>query len=658
MLGFLWGEKMPLPTEAEMRDRTKTNAQMREMMAQIAGNVMGIQNVLTNENIHSLGHGHYVNNSVTQMHVDSLNYPLAAQCQIDVIKGVGSSVKHIYIRYNAVNRFFYKYFNGSAWTTIELISAEAVKTALEALATVKHRHAQTTHLNNLTAGKWFQTIVSAATTENGYPLADVCIINVEASEATSIKTQEIYYPALDRTFNRYFNGTTWTTTEDFTLKNNAVLKSYLAPSLLNEIPNKVEWLPVAAAWSMSYDPATKTLSWPHMLLAPKFSYSSTIRLRVPAGSIQLKTLTGYDYIWLDTTNIDQSTGNAQLSDIKFGTYSTSGYCEKNNQILIAKVDYAGNIHKAEGIPSITVLGQSTQATVKDTFRVVKTANQAYFYTPATNGNLVRYRFYRQIQAFDGVHAMSQSDFWRLAEVDAVDANSIAVVTKSLAENAEWDCAIRVTGAADHSGGVHGDELQDTTNFAPYFLLDGCKYAQDAVFDKQVKELTFVQESKIFFENTQNVLCTRQKIMKVTKAGIKNYQKIVFKAAANLFTAWLFLAPIRRKANNDNTGAQITDTFIRFPNYVPENVAEAGFTQVYTDTKDGDQFIISSAVSGVSVKVKLSNFNGMPKPVTHLSSANFYNKLYFSAIDSRVANYTTQVGETWEVTSEMSIDVAA
>lgn len=649
---------MPIPSAVELRDRTKKNSEVREMLAQIAENVMGIQNVLTNENIHSLGHGHYVNNSVTQMHVDSLNYPLAAQCQIDVIKGLGSSVKHVYVRYNAVNRFFYKYFNGTTWTTTELISAEAVKTALEALATVKHRHAQTIHLNDLTAGKWFQTIVSAATTEKGYPLSSVCIINVEASEATSIKTQEIYYPTLDRTFNRYFNGTTWTTNEDFSLKAGSVLKSYLAPSLLNAIPNYFEWSSVGAAWSMTYEPTTKTLSWSHMLLAASADYASTLRLRVPAGSIQVTNPTGYDYIYLDLTNVDQSTGNVELTDIKVGTYSGSGYTQKNNQILIAKLDYAGNIYEGVGVPKITVLGQTAQAVTKDTFRVVKTATQVYFYTPAMNGNLIRYRFYRQVQAFDGVHAMSQSDVWRLAEVDAVDANSIAVVTKSLAENAEWDCAIRVTGAADHSGGVHGDEVQDITNFAPYFLLDGCKYAQDAVFDKQVKELTFVQESKIFFENTQNVLCTRQKIMKVTKAGIKNYQKIVFKAAANLFTAWLFLAPIRRKANNDNTGAQITDTFIRFPNYVPENVAEAGFTQVYTDTKDGDQFIISSAVSGVSVKVKLSNFNGMPKPVTHLSSANFYNKLYFSAIDSRVANYTTTINETWEITSEMSIDVAA
>lgn len=36
---FLWGEKMPLPTPAEMRDRTKSNAQMREMMAQLVESV-------------------------------------------------------------------------------------------------------------------------------------------------------------------------------------------------------------------------------------------------------------------------------------------------------------------------------------------------------------------------------------------------------------------------------------------------------------------------------------------------------------------------------------------------------------------------------------------------------------------------------------------
>lgn len=45
---------MPLPTPAEMRDRTKTNAQMREMMAQIAGNALSKSSALPLNDLNQL----------------------------------------------------------------------------------------------------------------------------------------------------------------------------------------------------------------------------------------------------------------------------------------------------------------------------------------------------------------------------------------------------------------------------------------------------------------------------------------------------------------------------------------------------------------------------------------------------------------------------
>lgn len=39
---FLWGEKMPLPTPADFRDRTKKHSQVRELLAQLAENVLGL----------------------------------------------------------------------------------------------------------------------------------------------------------------------------------------------------------------------------------------------------------------------------------------------------------------------------------------------------------------------------------------------------------------------------------------------------------------------------------------------------------------------------------------------------------------------------------------------------------------------------------------
>lgn len=514
-----------------------------------------------------------------------------------------------------------------------------------------------TNLNSLGLGFYLQSAPPTnAVTDLNYPLREACYIHVEGRPDSALKTQKIYFPNSKRNFRRDFNGTTWETYEITSLGANVVTKSMLAPSLRDSLPKYFEWSPVGAAWNVTYNPATKILSWPHMLLGASADYPGTLRIRIPAGSIQVTNPTGYDYIYLDLTNVDPLLGNVQLSDVKVGTYAASGYLQKNNQILLAKLDFAGNIHAGVGVPKITTLGQAVADAAKDTFRFVKQAAQSFLYLPATNGNLIRYNFYRQIKAFDGTSPDSQSDVWRLADVYEANPENLAP-TRYIVVDGEWDTAIRVMGAADHSGGVHGDELISELQFAPYFLVDGCKVAQNATFDGQVKELTFVQESLIYFENTQNVLCKRLKVMKVTKNGFKNYQKLVFQSAANLFTAWFgLMIPIKRTVNNDGTGGQITDTAIRFPNYIPEDVSVAGFPQVYTDTADGDEFVISGTTSGISIKAKMSGFKDLPKPVTHISSAQFYNKLYFSAIDSRVANYTTQVGETWEVTSEFAIDI--
>lgn len=548
-------------------------------------------------------------------------------------------------------------WNGSSLTKSAYDPVSLMEGRVNSNALYNPKNPGSTNLNNLSLGFYLQSAPPTnAVTELNYPLREACYIHVEGRLDSSLRTQSIYFPNSKRDFKRDFDGTNWQVHEITNLGANVVTKAMLTPSLRDSLPKYSEWSPVGAAWNVTYNPATKTLSWPHMLLGASADYPNTLRIRIPAGSIQVTNPTGYDYIYLDLTNVDPLLGNVQLSDVKVGTYAASGYLQKNNQVLLAKLDFAGNIHAGVGVPKITTLGQTVAGAAKDTFRFVKQAAQSYLYLPATNGNLIRYNFYRQIKAFDGTSPDSQSDVWRLADVYEANPENLAP-TRYIVVDGEWDTAIRVMGAADHSGGVHGDELISELQFAPYFLVDGCKVAQNATFDGQVKELIFVQESLIYFENTQNVLCKRLKVMKVTKNGFKNYQKLVFQSAANLFTAWFgLMIPIKRTVNDDGTGGQITDTAIRFPNYIPEDVSVAGFPQVYTDTKDGDEFVISGATSGISIKAKMSGFKGLPKPVTHISSAQFYNKLYFSAIDSRVANYTTQVGETWEVTSEFAIDI--
>jgi len=553
---------------------------------------------------------------------------------------------------NAEGKSFTRYKTGSTFTNWynDYDSSVAYTQAMTQVVNTTNLTTGT-DLNTLTtSGYYVQNVSADATLALNFPVGTGGAGFLEVVKFNpSLIYQTYQVRDTNKVYKRRYTGT-WSTWVEASLDDNSVTKPKLATSLKDQMKKRLEFFPVGSASNVIYDKTTKTLSWSHMLLAASAEYEGTLRLRIPAGSVTFSG-TGYEVAYIDLTLVDGATGNADISAVKVATYASNGFLDKFDQVPIAKLDFTGNIHSCAGFLPIITTGVPVASTAKDTFRFVKQAAQSYLYLPATNGNLIRYNFYRQVKAFDGTSPDSQSDLWRLADVYEANPETLAA-GRYIVVDGEWDTAIRVDGAADHSGGVHGDEIAN----AAYFLIDGCHYSQDAVFDGNIKELTFIQKSNIYFENTQTVLAERTKVMRVTKFGIKNYQKIVFKAVAQLFTAWLTMLPIKRTVNDDGTGGQVTDTAIRFPNYDIENVATTGFTQVYTETSDGDYFVISSAVSGISAEVKVSDFSGIPRPVTHISSAQFYNKLYFSAIDSRVANYTTEINETWEVESEFKLNI--
>lgn len=581
------------------------------------------------------------------------NYPFNGNGFLRVYHSAASgSSQLVQVFTNAAGKSFTRYRSGTTFTSWynDYNSSVAYTQAMTQIVNTTNLSSGT-DLNTLTSsGYYVQNVSADATLALNFPVGSGGAGFLEVVKFNNSLIYQTYQVRdTNKIYKRRYTGA-WSAWIEAAIVDGSVTKEKLATTLKDQMKRRLEFFPVGSAANVTYNKTAKTLSWSHMILAASAEYASTLRLRIPAGSVTFSG-TGYEVAYIDLALVDAATGNADISAIKVATYSPSGFLDKFDQVPLAKLDFAGNINSCAGFLPITTTGVPVASTAKDTFRFVKQAAQSYFYLPASNGNLVRHNFYRQVKAFDGTSPTSQSDLWRLADVYEANPDTLAA-GRYIVVDGEWDTAIRVDGAADHSGGVHGDEIANTA----YFLIDGCHYAQDAVFDGNIKELTFIQKSNIYFENTQTVLAERTKVMRVTKFGIKNYQKIVFKAVAQLFTAWLTMLPIKRTVNDDGTGGQVTDTAIRFPNYDVENVATTGFTQVYTETSDGDYFVISSAASGISAEVKVSDFAGMPRPVTHISSAQFYNKLYFSAIDSRVANYTTAINETWEVESEFKLNI--
>ena len=273
--------------------------------------------------------------------------------------------------------------------------------------------------------------------------------------------------------------------------------------------------------------------------------------------------------------------------------------------------------------------------------IKKTATTMDFFIKGTRSNYLKYGFNRTQVPFDGgATANSQSDHWRLIGCYEVDATFTDVRGGvPIVATGEWECAIRESGGkADAVGGYHGDELQTNS----FFIVDGKRYAQDAVFDLNAKELQFVQESVIYSCNTQTPICKHLKRYRITKDGIDLYQEFEWIVATGIANAWLTMLPIKRLLN-DTSGAQITDHATRYPSYALEDISTAGFSRVYTPVKDGDSVCIWGNTSGISAEVIFKKV-ATPTAEMYIDSPTAYNKIYLLGTGQGV--YTTTVGEKW------------
>ena len=413
----------------------------------------------------------------------------------------------------------------------------------------------------------------------------------------------------------------------------------------------LEWQKIGASSKIIFDSATKVLSITGTILAP---YTNNTAGRIKITDVTIQFANAYEIAYLDLKALGTTadiTADNQAQFIKVSTYAdgTNGYRAKPNQVPLFKYHAAENyVLPASGMLSFSNSSVST-ASSADTFYFNKQATTSYIYLPTSSGKLVRVKLYRQKKAFDGTSPDSQSDTWRFADVYETDASYTA--QRYIVSNGEWDTAIQVQGATDHVGGVHGDELLTDA----YFLIDGIYYAQDTVFAGAVEELTLIQKSNIYLQNTQTILAERTKVSTINKNGIRTEQKLVFKQASVLDKAWVTMLPIKRTVNDDGTGGNITDTGVRSSNsYAVEDISASGFAHVYNNTKAGDTFVISGKTSGISAKVTMQTLD-VPASQNYIANASLYNKLYVSAI-SLTNTYTTSINETWQIVTDIAFNI--
>ena len=612
---------MPLPTPNEMRDRTKTNAQMRELLANIVGGVL--ENALFEPiRINStdlntvLTKGFYliVNSASATM---ELNFPVAKIGMLSVFKAPNSSaIIQRYEPFDASAIYYRDNTSGSMslWknsTDSPLIAEKFNDYANKSNSFLMRTALGTSDLNTITTiGIYPQTSGGNATLARNYPVAGVSgFLEVLQGTATSIVVQR--FTSLDGkiVLTRRLIPGSWSTWESATAYN-------LDSSTIEKLQNRAEvFFPNGLV--VNYDVNTRVLSWNATLtLASKFNANN--RINISPSSLTLPEA-NFLIVYIDTTQLPE---NGNISDastspaIKVASYN-SGYVDKAENIPLVKVYDARNGHKAHacaGFPPVVNLGIPTPpapdpTSVGELLSFSKSLNSLEFIKRGVGNDALKFSYNRFVSA------ESQLDAWGMSPTHKVDAD--LNIIKTVVTDGVWETALMpAANIDDHSGGTHGDELQT----AAYFFIDGIYTTQDAVVDGVCKTIQTVQKSQVFIQGTSNLFCNKTQVWNIDANKMTLDVELSFPNEIDTKQLWIGMLPILR----DN----VTNKQIRSTNFDVIDVSTTSFNRNEEIVKGGDYVILSG--DDVSVKVTVEKMETPFTPFWFVANSSLYNKIYISA----------------------------
>lgn len=400
------------------------------------------------------------------------------------------------------------------------------------------------------------------------------------------------------------------------------------------------WSVSGSNGKVSYDKATKTLTWNNALVAAFANVSK--RIQIAAGSIAFTN--AYDTLFLDLNNVPLN-GTVTTDDfaacLKVAKYSDSiatAFIQKNNQLALAQLNSQGDLIAAVGFPSLATIP-------KDTFTYTKTADRITFYHQASNGNLIKYLLRHDVYPFDGTSSRSQTDIWRLER--AIEVNAALAELQEIITYGEWEFAMREAAyPADHVGGVHGDEVLTSA----LFIVDGV-YKDPLTWTGtgEAKEIRLQMQSVIYRLNTQTAIADHYKELVITKNGITANQWVENRLLLNPDRFWLAMLPTNRVAANS---VQVSKNDIR--ESILRDVTNAGFAQVYTPLKSGSYVNVSG--DKYSTSVEISNLQGALETAdVYVANDAAYNKIYVSAIGGASSGVVLPTGTKISWTAKYKVD---
>jgi len=231
-----------------------------------------------------------------------------------------------------------------------------------------------------------------------------------------------------------------------------------------------------------------------------------------------------------------------------------------------------------------------------------------------------------------VDASANADTWRIMFMYRVDTNG---TLRKLTMTGEWECAVKLEGRSDFSGGiVHGDEVDtDVKVFVDGTLTD------ITTLQTFCHELKIVRHSNLYDPNDSTTIIAEHGIEYIyTIDGLTINQSITWKVSASLANCFLAMLPIIKiysKYRYDDTSFLVVENSqTKYSVTIPNAKA---VTEYSTDYDCSVTMAIPLYPTGLT--------GGDRAMITDNSGLN-YNKVYFPVCTGG----TSQIGEVWKSTT--------
>lgn len=282
--------------------------------------------------------------------------------------------------------------------------------------------------------------------------------------------------------------------------------------------------------------------------------------------------------------------------------------------------------------------------------ISKELDKVLMYVPVSNKK--GYLEYSFIKVDDAdINALG----WRLRNLYLTKTNKTQV--EMLCTTGEWEMALQIAGRSDFIGlGNHGDEIQ--TSFK--LFIDGAEVLETDTFtDKEWSKAQLVTTLAMYDPNDHTTIVgyhTRIDTVDAVSRKVTIQNKVEFVQNLSLSFSYLFMCPIMRTYN----GKQITDTFIDDKDYVLTDCSTTTFNPTSENNgvgryKEGvteyDFWGADYKINGYAKIIRRILPSGVA-PISYVSSADAYNKIYLSA-----CGYSTSVasGDIWIMETEFYLD---